>query len=356
MRAVRIHRCGGPEVVTLETVARPEPGPGEVLLSVQAAALNHLDLWVRMGTPKPPLPHTLGSDAAGRVVAVGEGVHSPAVGEAVVLNPGLWCGRCERCEAGEQSECERYHIIGEGRSGTFAEFVVVPAVCCHPLPEALDWIEAAAFGLVFLTAYRMLFTRARRQPGEDVLIHGIGGGVATAGLQLAVAAGARAIVTSSSDAKLERARRLGAWQTINYRNEARIETRVKECTGGRGVDVVLDTVGRAQWSASIESLRKGGRLVNCGATTGGDPPAALHRIFWKQIEVLGSTMGSQADMRGALRLAAAGRVRPVIDRVFALEDFAQALARLEAAEQFGKIVLAIGDEAREQARRHDGEG
>ncbi len=201
MRAVQFERCGGPEVMRLVERERPEPGRGEVVIQVVAAALNHLDIWVRLGTPKPPLPHTPGSDAAGRVVALGAGVDHLAPGDEVVLNPGLWCGRCEHCLAGEHSMCVRYGIIGEARSGTLAEYVAVPAQCCHPKPAALDWCEAAAFGLVFLTAYRMLFTRARLRAGEDVLIHGIGGGVATAALQLCVHAGDRAIVTSSSTAR-----------------------------------------------------------------------------------------------------------------------------------------------------------
>jgi NADPH:quinone reductase-like Zn-dependent oxidoreductase len=319
-----------------------------VLLRVRAAALNHLDIWVRMGTPKPRLPHTCGSDASGVVVEVGSGVAGVRVGDAVVVNPGRWCGRCERCGAGEHSECDAYHIVGEGSPGTLADYVVVPAAGCHPKPDTLSWEEAAAFGLVSLTAYRMLFTKGGLRAGEDVLIHGVGGGVSTAALQLAVAAGARVIVTSSADEKLARAQELGAWQGINYRREPRVHARVKELTAGRGVDMVVDSVGKAQWKASIESLRKGGRLVTCGATTGGDPPAMIHRIFWKQIAVIGSTMGSRSDMAGALRLAALGAVRPVVDRVFPIGEYAEALARLEAGAQFGKVVIAVSSDVEDE--------
>ncbi|GIW72943.1 MAG: alcohol dehydrogenase [Planctomycetota bacterium] len=344
MRAVRIHSCGGPEVVRLEEIERPSPGPGQVLVEVRAAALNHLDLWVRQGTPAPPLPHTLGSDAAGVVAALGEGVQGLEVGQQVVLNPGLWCGRCEACAAGEHSLCPDYHLLGEAAPGTFAEYVVVPAPACHPRPRGFSWEEAAAFGLVFLTAYRMLFTRAGLRPGEDVLIHGIGGGVATAALVLARAAGARAIVTSSSEDKLARARELGAWEGICYRQVDNLAARVLELTEGRGVDVVVDSVGKAVWQDSLAALRKGGRLVTCGATSGGDPPASIHRIFWKQIAVLGSTMGSQNDMRRVLALAERGLVRPVLDRVYPLEEAPAALARLEAGQQMGKIVLKVRED------------
>jgi len=341
MKAVRIHEATGLAAVRIEDVAVPEPGPGEVRVQVKAAALNHLDIWVSRGTPKPPLPHTLGSDAAGIVAALGPDVDGLAVGDEVVLDPSLGCGACERCTAGEQSECARFGILGESRAGTFAEQVVCPAHCCHPRPQILTWAESAALGLTFLTAYRMLFRRARLRPGEDVLVHGIGGGVATSALVLARAAGARVFVTSSSPDKLRKATELGAFAAIDYRETADVGKEVLRLTGGRGVDVVCETAGAATWKASLGAVRKGGRIAVCGATTGGDPPADLQTIFWKQISILGSTMGSRDDMRQVVRLAASGAIRPVVDRVLPLERAAEALAALERGDQMGKIVLEV---------------
>jgi NADPH:quinone reductase-like Zn-dependent oxidoreductase len=341
MKALRIHETGGIDRAAFEEVARPEPGPGEVLVEVRAAALNHLDIWVSLGKPKPPLPHTLGSDAAGVVAAVGEDVSGVEVGQAVLLDPGLGCGRCERCAAGEQSQCARFGIIGEARAGTFAEYVTCPAHGCYPKPEGWSFEDAAALGLTFLTAYRMLFTRARLLPGEVVLIHGIGGGVATSALVLAAAAGARAIVTSGSAGKLARARDLGAWETIDYKAGGEpVGKAALRLTGGRGVDVVVETAGKATWGDSVAACRKGGRIVTCGATTG-DAPALIHAIFWKQLSVLGSSMGSREDMRQVVALAHQGGIRPVVDRVFPFAEAIEALRRMERGEQMGKIVLRV---------------
>lgn len=342
MQAVRIHETGGLDKVVLEEVARPEPGPGEVLVELKAAALNHLDIWVARGMPAPPLPHTLGSDGAGIVRALGDGAGGVCVGDEVMLDPSVSCGRCERCIAGEHSECDRFGILGESRPGTFAGYVVCPASCCHPKPVDMSFEDAAALGLTFLTAYRMLFTRARLAPGEDVLIHGIGGGVATSALVLAKAAGCRAIVTSSSEAKLERARELGADMALNYRTVGKLGKEVLRLSGGRGVDVVVETAGEATWRDSVVAARKGGRIVTCGATTGGGPPAEIQAIFWKQLTVLGSTMGSRSDFRAVARLAATGVIRPVRDETFALAEAVRALRHLEAGEQMGKVVLRVG--------------
>ncbi|MHC4829355.1 MAG: zinc-binding dehydrogenase [Planctomycetota bacterium] len=340
MRAVRIHETNGIEGIRLEDIERPQPGPGQVRVALRAAALNHLDLWVSQGMPKPPLPHTLGSDGAGVIDAVGEGAPGVAVGDRVCLDPSLSCGSCERCAAGEHSECARFGILGESRSGTFGEAVVCPAHCCHPIPEGFTFEEAAAMGLTHLTAFRMLFTRARLLPGEDLLIHGIGGGVATSALLLAKAAGARVSVTSSSNEKLDRARELGAHLTVNYREAASVAKAVKKGLG-RGVDVVLETTGASTWADSLSVCRKGGRIVVCGATTGGNPKAGLQTIFWKQLSILGSTMGSRGDFRRMLAFAGARSLKPVIDSVFKLEDAKEALARLERGEQLGKVVLSI---------------
>jgi NADPH:quinone reductase-like Zn-dependent oxidoreductase len=341
MRAVRIHECGGLEKVVLEEVERPEPGEGDVLLEVRAASLNHLDIWVRGGEPMPVLPHTFGSDAAGVVAALGPGASGVEVGDEVLIDPGISCGRCEMCMAGEQSECFAFHLVGEPADGTLAHYAVVPARNCYKKPAGWSFEEAAAFGLVHLTAYRMVVTRGALRAGETALIVGVGGGVATAALSIVRALGARAIVTSGSDEKIARARALGALGGVNYRHEKDVAKAVKALNGGRGVDAVFDSSGAASYASSLRALRKGGRLVTCGATTGGGPPAELHRIFWNQLSVLGSTMGSARDMREALRLGEQGLVKPVIDSVWPLEEAREAMARLESGAQFGKVVIKV---------------
>ncbi|MFO8015023.1 MAG: zinc-binding dehydrogenase [Phycisphaerae bacterium] len=343
MKAVTIRGHGGPEVVRVEEVDDPSPAVGEVVLRVQAAALNHLDLWVRIGPPGMDLefPHVLGSDAAGVVAEVGEGVHGVSVGDEVVLNPGLSCGCCEACRRGEQSACRAYTIVGLGRWGTFAERVSVPARCVSPKPDHLDWPDAAALPLAYLTAWRMVMTRSRVAAGETVLIHGIGGGVALASLQIAKLAGAWVIVTSSSDEKLARAEDLGADATVNYRAEPDVAKAVIGATGGRGVDVVVDTVGAATWPVDFEAVRRGGRIVNCGVTTGAEATTPLHALYWKQVTVLGSTMGSDEDFRRLLLAVRANELAPVVHGAYPLADAADALACMEAGEQFGKIVLEV---------------
>ena len=328
MRAVRIHEDGGPEVLVLEEAPDPEPGPGEVLVRLKTSALNHLDVWVRKGLPSVPKPRILGADGAGVVEALGEGVSGFDPGEAVVLNPGI--------EAGGG----RIHVIGEHGDGTNAELIAVPATNVHPIPEGLSFEEAAAFPLVFETAYRMLVTRAALREGEWVLAWGVGGGVSTATLSIAKALGACVLVTSSNDGKLERARELGADATVNHAT-GDVKAAVQEATGGHGIDVVVETVGEATWSTSLQVAAPGGRIAVCGATSGPNPPAALHRVWWKQLSVLGSTMGTATDFAGAYELVASGRARPVIDTVLPLEEIRTAHARLEAGEQLGKIVLTI---------------
>ena len=302
MRAVRIHEDGGPEVLVLEEAPDPLPGPGEVLVRLRASALNHLDVWIRKGLPSVPKPRILGADGAGVVEALGEDVTGFELGERVVLNPGI--------EAGGG----RIHVIGEHGDGTNAELIAVPATNVHPIPDGLSFEEAAAFPLVFETAYRMLVTRAGLREGEWVLVWGIGGGVSTAALAIAKALGARVIVTSSSDAKLDRGRELGADATVNHAT-GDVKAAVQEATGGKGVDIVIDHVGEATWSTSLQVAAPGGRIAVCGATTGPNPPAALHRIWWKQLSILGSTMGTGEDFRGAYELVASGRARPVVVRL-----------------------------------------
>jgi NADPH:quinone reductase-like Zn-dependent oxidoreductase len=328
VRAVRIHEDGGPEVLVLEEAPDPVPGPGEVLVRLRASALNHLDIWIRKGLPSVPKPRILGADGAGVVDAVGEGVNGFEPGERVVLNPGI--------EAGGG----RIHVIGEHGDGTNAELIAVPATNVHPIPDGLSFEEAAAFPLVFETAYRMLVTRAGLREGEWVLAWGIGGGVSTATLAIGKALGAKVIVTSSSEAKLEHARELGADATVNH-TTGDVKAAVQEATGGRGADVVVESVGEATWATSLQAAAPGGRITVCGATSGPNPPAALHRVWWKQLSILGSTMGTREDFAGAYELVASGRARPVVDTVLPLEEIRTAHERLEAGEQLGKIVLTI---------------
>jgi NADPH2:quinone reductase len=293
---------------------------------IRASALNHLDVWLRKGLPSVPKPRILGADGAGVVEALGEGVNGFEPGQPVVINPGL--------EAPDGS----IHVIGEHGDGTNAELIAVPATNVYPIPGGLSFEEAAAFPLVFETAYRMLVTRAHLQPGEWVLLWGIGSGVSTAGLAIAKALGANTIVTSSSDEKLVRARELGADVAVD---NADVKAAVKEATGGRGADVVVDHVGEATWRTSLDAAARDGRIVVCGATSGPNPPAALHRVWWKQLTILGSTMGTKTDFEGAYELIASGRARPVVDEVLPLSEIRAAHERLEAGRQLGKIVLTV---------------
>jgi NADPH:quinone reductase-like Zn-dependent oxidoreductase len=343
MRAVRIHEEGGPEVVLVDRdVPVPEPGAGEALVRMRASALNRIDIWIRLGKPSRPKPHTLGADGAGVVEALGPGTDGPAPGTEVVINPGIFCGACEACLRGQQSLCEHFAVLGEHLPGAHADYCVVPVRNLHPKPEPLTFAEAAAYPLVFATAWRMLMTRARLQPGEWVLVWGAGSGVGSAAVTLASAIGARVIATASRDEVLTVARERGATATINHRSDD-VLAAVREITGGRGVEVVYEHVGADTWATSIEALRRGGRLVLTGATTGGNPPARLHRIFWKQLDVLGSTMASDSEFRAVTRLFAQGRIRPLIDSVRPLDDVRDAQRRLEAGEQNGKLVLEISD-------------
>ena len=328
MQAVRIHEDGGADVLVLEEVPDPVAGPGEVLVRLRASALNHLDIWIRKGLPSVPKPRILGADGAGVVEALGAGVTGFEPGERVVINPGV--------EAPDGT----IHVVGEHGDGTNAELIALPATNVYPIPNGLSFEEAAAFPLVFETAYRMLVTRAHLQEGEWVLLWGIGSGVSTAGLAIARALGAQTIVTSSSDAKLERARELGADVTVNHAG-GDVKAAVKEATGGHGADIVVDHVGEATWRTSLDVAAREGRIAVCGATSGPNPPAALHRVWWKQLTILGSTMGTKADFEGAYNLIATGRARPVVDEVVPLSEIRTAHERLEAGEQLGKIVLSI---------------
>lgn len=309
-------------------VAIAEPGPGEVRVRVVASALNHMDLWVTRGLPKPPLPHVPGADGAGVVEAVGEGVTGIDVGDEVVCNPAVSCRRCPTCRSGEAPLCRRFGILGEHRWGTHAELVLVPDDNVVPKPAALDWVEAAAYPLCYLTAWRML-RRARLAPGETMLVVGVGGGVSSAGLVLGQAMGARVFATSRDEAKRRRALELGAEAAFDSNQDFPIRA-----------DVVFENVGAATWDRSLRSLAAGGRLVTCGGTAGSTVEISLPRLFFKQHEIIGSTMGSYAEFDALTAMVAAGRLPIVVDQVFdGLDALPAALERLEGGHQLGKVVL-----------------
>ncbi len=338
MKAIFFTRHGGNEVLEYGERPEPVPGPGEVRVAIRAAALNHLDIFVRSGIPGVPLPQIPGGDGAGVVDAVGEGVAGLRPGDRVLLQPGLYCGACEFCWAGEQSICVSYGILGEHAPGTFAERVVVPARNVFPVPAGLTFAKAAAFPLSYQTAWRMLIGRAAVRPGESVLIHGVGGGVAGAALEIAILAGASVIATTSDEAKATRAREAGAELVVDYRKED-VAQAVRRHTGKRGVDIVVDMVGEATWMTSLKAAAKGGRIVTCGATSGPNPTEEIRLIFWKQLSILGSTMSNDREFRALYAAVAAGKLAPRIDRVFPMSRAAAAYSLMESGQQHGKIVL-----------------
>jgi len=346
MKAVTIHRHGEPEEIRLDEVPKPRSGANEVVIRLMAASLNHLDIWVRKGIPglKFSFPHIMGSDGAGIVDRTGKGVKWLRKGDRVLIDPGISCGRCEFCERGEQSECVSFGLLGEHIHGTFAEYVGVPVENVHPIPSHLSFEEAAALPLVFLTAWRMLVTRAQLKAGEDLLVIGIGGGVASAALQIGLAMGVRVIATSGDPKKVKQALELGAHHAFNH-NDRDIAEEARKATGNRGADVCAETVGAATWSKSLQALAKGGRLVTCGATTGPMGETDIRRVFWNQLTILGSTMGSRSDCREMLRFVERTGIRPIIDSTYPLEKARAAHERLMRREQFGKIVLTIGQDS-----------
>jgi len=340
MKSVRFHQHGGPEVLQYEDAPTPEPRPGEALVRVRACALNHLDLFQRRGLERVtiPFPHISGADVAGEVAQAPEGTFS--IGQRVMLQPGLACGRCARCLDGRDNECPRYDVLGYQSDGGYAEFVRVPVQNLVALPDAIGFIEAAAFPLAFLTAWHMLVTRARLQAGELVLVLGAGSGVGQAAIQIARVHGARVIATAGSDEKLARARELGAFEAVNHAT-ADFAAAVRRLTDGRGVDVVVEHVGTATWDKSLRCLSRGGRLVTCGATTGHEARVDLRFLFSRQWSLLGSYMGRKAELLRASGLFFAGELMPAVDRVFPLAEAADAHRRLESRQGFGKIVLAV---------------
>jgi NADPH:quinone reductase-like Zn-dependent oxidoreductase len=340
MKAVIFSQHGGPEVLKCTEVADPQIKANEVLVEVRACALNHLDVWVRGGLPgiKIPLPHILGDDVAGVVREVGELVTWTKPGDEVMVQPGVSCGHCIECLAGRDNMCDSYDMIGYRRDGGYAELLSVPGVNVIPKPQRLSWPEAAALPLVTLTAWHMLVTRANLQPGEDVLIHAAGSGVGSLGIQIAKLRGAQVIATASSEEKLAEARELGADETVNYLRDD-WPKEVRKLTGGRGVDVVFEHTGAATWPGSIVSLRKGGRLVTCGATSGYDARTDLRQVFYRHLTILGSMMGSKAELLAAMKFIESGQIRAVVDRTLPLAEARKAHELMEDRAQFGKLVL-----------------
>jgi NADPH:quinone reductase-like Zn-dependent oxidoreductase len=342
MKAIVFHEHGGPEVLHYTEVAEPKLHSREVLVRVRACALNHLDLWARKGIPGIliPLPHIPGSDVAGEVEQVGADVTRVRVGQKVILAPGVACGRCEACLAGRDNECPEFTNLGYMIDGGCAEYVRCPDVNCFPDPENLTFAEAAAVPLVFQTAWHMLVTRAQLRPGESVLVLGAGSGVGSAAIQIAKFFGCRVIATAGSEEKLEKARQLGADEVIHH-HIMRIHKEVRRLTERHGVDVVFEHVGAVTWEESIASLARGGRLVTCGATSGYEAKIDIRFVFSRQLSILGSYMGTKSELATVLKLVAAGRLKPVIDRVLPLANCSDAHAYLEQGRQFGKVVLTV---------------
>ncbi len=340
MKAIVFEKHGGPEVLKYTDAPDPKIKATQVLVRVRACALNHLDLWVRRGLPgiPIPLPHIPGSDISGEVVAVGELCKRVKAGDKVLLVPGVTCQQCKECLAGDDHLCRHYTNFGYLIDGGCAEYVASPEVNCVPIPGDLSFEEAAAVPLVFLTAWHMLVSRAAVQPGEDVLVLGAGSGVGSAGIQIAKFLGARVIATAGDEAKLAKARELGADETINHYKQD-LQAEIRRLTGKRGVDVAFEHVGSATWEASFLSLAKNGRLVTCGATTGYDVKVDIRYLFSKHLSLLGSYMGSKAELLTVVKLLGQRRFRAVIDRVLPLAECAKAHELLEKREQFGKIVL-----------------
>ncbi len=340
MRAIRIHQHGGPEKLQIDELPIPEPAAGEVLVKIRAAALNHMDLWVRNGMPgvKLPLPIILGCEASGVIESVGQGAKQYRKGDEVVVIPNRSCGECPSCREGNDHFCPRFGLYGETEDGLDAEYKVVPERNLILKPASLSFEEAAAIPVTFMTAWHMLVDKARLSEGQTVLVLAASSGVGSAAIQIARHFGAKVITTVGIDEKMSLARRLGADYVINYRTQG-IADEVKRITNRRGVDLVVEHVGVATWEQSLKSLAFGGKIVTCGATTGADVKINLVHLFIKHQQIIGSTMGPSKTLKGLLHLVAEGKLHPVIDHVFKFSDVQAAHRRLEGREQFGKIVL-----------------
>lgn len=333
---------GGPEVLERKTIELPDPGPREVRIRVRAVALNHIDLWGRRGLPhfRYEFPHRLGADISGEVEALGPGAQNATVGDQVVVNPGLSCGACEKCLAGQDVMCRRYRILGENTQGGYSRHIVVPDANLLPKPKSLSFEEAAALPLCFLTAWNMVVKKGGIEPGQTVLVQAAGSGVSSAAIQIAKMFGARVITTTSTDEKAARARALGADEVINYTTQDFV-AECKRLTNKRGVDLVVEHVGGEVLAKSILAAAWGGKVITCGATTGFTPEIDLRHVFFRQVQLIGSTMGSKGDLFSILRHVETGKLKPVIDRVMPLWDAVQAHQLLEERKVFGKIVLAV---------------
>ena len=340
MKAVVFHEHGGPAVLKYEDAPDPKPGRGDVLIEVRATSINHIDIFLRRGMPgvRVPLPKIAGCDASGVIREVGPDVSGLKPGDRVTINPGISCGHCEFCASGFGSQCTTYAMVGEHIDGAYAQLLRVPAHIVLPIPDTLSFEEAAAAPLVFLTAWSMMVGKGDIRPGEDVLILGAGAGVGTAAIQIAKLAGCLVIATASTDEKLARAKELGADILINYKKDE-FDKRVRDITNKRGVDVVIDYIGADTWVQSLRSARKGGRVLTCGATTGFAPQTDLRHIFYRQVRVIGSTMGSHKEFMDVMKCIFRGQLKPVIDRVLPLSEASQGHELIEKREVFGKIVL-----------------
>lgn len=342
MKAVRFHRHGGPEVLQYEEASDPAPNADEALVRVKACALNHLDIWARDGLPnvEVTMPHISGSDIAGVVEWVPPEEKELRKGDEVIVNPGMGCGRCDRCLSGKDNQCRYYTIIGYGVDGGYAELVKVRRTHLLKKPEGMTFEEAASFPLVFETAYHMLVTKARVGPGDVVLVLAANSGVGSAAIQVAKLHGAEVIATAGDEEKLKRARALGADHTVDhYKQDVLAE--VKRITEKRGVDIVVEHVGKATWERSVKALAKGGRLVLCGATTGSEVPTDLRYVFNRELTIYGSYMAGMGELLEVVRLFKAGKLKPVVDSVFPLAEAAEAQRKMESSKHFGKIVLRV---------------
>jgi NADPH:quinone reductase-like Zn-dependent oxidoreductase len=338
MKAVRIHEFGGPEVLKYEDIPEPELRQDEVMVRVKACALNHLDLWVRRGLPGIKLPAILGSDVSGDIVAVGDHVSGLSAGQRVLLAPMTFCGHCSMCAAGQENFCSAFTVLGNRTDGGYREYMAVRRDLVIPIPDELTYDEAAAVPLVFLTAWHMLVGRAHVRPGDVVLVLGAGSGVGSAAIQIAKLWGASVIATAGNEAKLEHAREIGADYVIDHYQQ-KISDEVRKITAKRGADIVFEHVGEATWNESVKSLRPGGTLVTCGATTGPNAALELRFLFARQLSILGSYMGNMGDLHEVLKFIFKGKLKAIVDKNFPLHEAAAAHARLEKGEQFGKIVL-----------------
>jgi NADPH:quinone reductase-like Zn-dependent oxidoreductase len=340
MKAVRIHEFGGPEQLRYEEVPDPELRKDQVLVRVRACALNHLDLWVRKGLPGVKLPHILGSDIAGEVAAVGEYVKDVKVGQRVIVAPMHFCGHCSKCLAGIQNQCREFSVLGNAVDGGNCELIAVPLASVIPIPDTLDFVQAASVPLVFVTAWHMLVGLAKVRPGQSVLVLGAGSGVGIAAIQIAKLFQARVVATAGDEHKLAKARALGADEGIDHYKQ-KISQEVRRITNKEGVDIVVEHVGTATWDESMKSLKPGGTIVTCGATTGFEAKFDLRFFFSRQLAFLGSYMGTMGDLHEALGHVFAGRLKPVVDRTFPLQEVRAAHEYLESSRMFGKLVLTM---------------